>query len=86
MADSEPPPAAGGGEWRRPGILIRSADLKTPFKDSDLDLLESRVENKIGDDKVKQIEFSADKMEAYVELEDAAGKYCVLRSNLSCSI
>ncbi len=65
------PPADGGGT--RPGIVVRPPDPSTPFKDSDLDLLESRLETKIGEHKVKKMELSADKMEFYVELNDATG-------------
>ena len=64
-------------ERTRPGILIRPPD-SNPFKDTDLDLLESRLELKIGEDKVKKIELSADKTEVYVELEDTAGTVALI--------
>ena len=67
----EDPPANGGGT--RPGIVVRPPCPGTLFKDTDLDLLESRLETKVGEGKVKKIELSKDKMEFYVELNDTAG-------------
>ena len=65
--------SSANGEGTRPGLLLRPPDPSVPFRDSDVDLLESRVELKIGEDTVKKIELSTDKMEAYVELKDVKG-------------
>ncbi len=70
MSAADPP---ANGEGTRPGILIRPPDPNLPFKDTDLDLLEAKLEMKIGEDKVKKIELSPEKMEAYVELKNVAG-------------
>ena len=59
----------------RPGLLLRHPDGRIPFMESDVPLLEAKLEVKIGEDKVKQIELSADKMQAYVELVDEAGEH-----------
>ena len=81
MSAADPP---ANGEGSRPGILIRPPDPSQPFRDTDLDLLESRLETKIGEGQVKKIELSDDKMEAYVELEDAAGT--VSQQDQTCHI
>ena len=66
----------------RPGLLLRHPDDKSPFnlkfKESDVSLLESRLEVKIGEDKVKKIKLSADRLHAYVELVDEAGEHTFL--------
>ena len=58
----------------RPGIVLRQAQSQ-PFREVDKELLESRLEVKIGENKVKKIDFSPDRLQAYVELEDEAGTY-----------
>ena len=55
-------------DW--PGLLIRHPEPHTPFKETDKQLL---VEVKIGEEKVKKIGFSDDRLQAYVELEDETG-------------
>lgn len=66
-----------GERLARPGILLRPAETHGCFGENDKDLLESRLEVKIGENKVKRIEFSSNGLQAYVELEDEAGN-CVL--------
>ena len=62
-----------GARDDRPGLLIRHSEPHTLFKESDKDLLESRLEMKIGEEKVKKIDFSDDRLQAYVELENETG-------------
>lgn len=59
--------------FARPGIAMRPALGQVPLKESDMELLESKLEVKIGENLVKKIEFSADG-QAFVELENEAGK------------
>ena len=54
----------------KPGILLQPTQ---PFKEGDKDLLELRLEVKIGEGKVKRIDFSPDGLQAFVELHDEAG-------------
>lgn len=77
MSDSEDfdPTLGERDPEARPGILLCSSETNRPFKESDRELLESRLELKIGEDKVKKVELSADKLQAYVELEDESGSY-----------
>lgn len=72
MSGGEGSPSLGARE-ARPGLLLRSPDGSSPFKESDGELLESRLELKVGEGNVKKIEFSADRLQAYVELVDEAG-------------
>ena len=72
MSDRKASPRSGARE-ARPGLLLRSPDGSTPFKETDRELLELRLEVKVGEEKVKKIELSRDKLQAYVELVDEAG-------------
>ena len=59
----------------KPGLLLRPQEGQPPFKkETDRDLLESKLEVKVGEGQVKEIKFSADGFQAHVELEDDAGK------------
>lgn len=73
MSDSDSESLTLGEREARPGILVRSPETSTPFKESDRELLELKLEVKIGEDKVKKIDFSSDKLQAYVELVDESG-------------
>lgn len=61
-----------GPRVARPGLSLRSAD-GSPFKDHEGELLEAKLEARIGEDMVKKIDFSVDRLQAYVELHDEAG-------------
>lgn len=68
MADLDPLPDEG--LFEHPGVLFRSPEADCPF---DPDLLDAKIEAKIGENKIKTTEFSDDGMQAYVELIDKAG-------------
>lgn len=73
MAQSPDCTMSLGARDARPGLLIQHPKSHTLFKESDKDLLESRLETKIGEKKMKKIDFSDDRLQAYVELEDETG-------------
>lgn len=64
-----------GERFARPGIAMRPPLGHSPFKESDRDLLESKLEVKIGENQVKKMDFSADRLQAFVELESESGKF-----------
>ena len=73
MVEPNSPP---GGELQTeiPGLLFRYPQADRPFDlENDSDLLDAKIETKIGPDKIKIIEFSDNRMHAYVELIDKAG-------------
>lgn len=72
MADLSPP-LGGGLQSKIPGVLLRSPQADWPFDPMHTELLYTKIELKIGEDKIKNIEFSKDRMQAYVELIDKAG-------------
>ena len=62
------------GELECPGLVFRNPD-NVPFnEDHDADLLEARIEGKIGENKIKCISWSEDHLEAYLELTHKEGK------------
>ena len=75
MANSPPSVGddSGGGGEARPGIRLQWPASDRPFMEGDKDLLESRLEVKIGEHSVKEIFFSDDKIQAYVELKNESG-------------
>lgn len=58
----------------RPGIVLRRAGSHSSFKEHENFLLETKLEVKVGENKVQKIDFSADGLQAYVELVDEAGE------------
>lgn len=73
MAGSRSPSLNLGERLARPGILIRPTSTQGCFGVKDKELLESKIEVKIGENKVKMVELSSDGLQAYVELVDEAG-------------
>jgi len=64
---------AAEGELEFPGLIFRNPD-NIPFDENhDEDLLEAKIEAKIGGDKTKSIVWSQDHLKAYVELTDKEG-------------
>lgn len=57
---------------------MRLPDSHCCFVEKDKELLESKLEVKIGENKVKKIDFSSNGLQAYVELEDEAGTVCMV--------
>ena len=92
-SDSDPPllrdrgasSVSLGEREARPGLLLRHPDGKSLFKESEVSLLESRLEVKVGEDRVKKIDLSADRLQAYVELVDEAGEHLKMPLQ-SCSV
>ena len=69
---SSPSPSLDA-RMERPGLVVRQGAGEQKFQEGDRERLGNRLELKIGEDKVKKIEFSSDRLQAYVELEDEAG-------------
>ena len=84
MADLPPSVDEGGGGETRPGLRLQWPASDRPFNvELEKDLLESRLEMKIGEeDSVKKISFSDDKIQAYVELENESGTVLLLVGTL----
>ena len=59
--------------FANPGIVLCHTEGNTSFKTFELDLLETKLEVKVGENQVKNLAFSADRLQAYVEFEDEAG-------------
>ena len=61
--------------FEKPGIVLRHghAERNSTFSDHELELLETKLEVKVGENRVKKIAFSADRLQAYVEFENEAG-------------
>ena len=58
----------------RPGIVLRKESGNAFLAATDEKLLISELEVKIGENKIKKINFSRDGLQAYVELEDEQGE------------
>ena len=69
------PPVASlslGERFAKPGVVLHT-EGNIAFSELHRQLLEAKLEVKVGEYHVKKIDFSADGLQAYVEFEDEAG-------------